>query len=264
MNWLRVHILVALACIIANGVPLSAAQPGEVITAANVDSVAEQVSPGMRWCIQHGMNLTIGPYKRVILPKAYTAATEQYAGQVRLGDNATRLDGYVAGMPFPSLDPNDPELATKIMWNYYYRPYFTDDYAWQNFAADTGPINPNAGMSIERSYAVRHFGRLFYNGRLYVDPKPVLPNQEGFRYKEIIGPILEPFDLKGVNTLNYHYMDPHQPDDTWLYFPTLRRVRRLSTAQRSDAILGQDFDIDSNDGYSGSPMWMTWRFLGEK
>jgi hypothetical protein len=59
-------------------------------------------------------------------------------------------------------------------------------------------------------------------------------------------------------------MDPHQQDDTWVYFPSLRRVRRLSTAQRSDAIFGQDTDVDSYDSYSGNPVWMTWRFLGEK
>src|SRR3990172_9812156 len=98
---------------------------------------------------------------------------------------------------------------------------------------------------------------MYYAGRLYVDPKPVLPNREGFRYKEIIGPFMEPLDLKGVNTLNYRHMDPDQQDDTWLYLPSLRRVRLLSTAQRSDAILGQDIDIDSNYGYSGNPVWMT-------
>jgi len=27
------------------------------------------------------------------------------------------LVGYVAGQPFPLLDMNDPDVATKIMWN---------------------------------------------------------------------------------------------------------------------------------------------------
>jgi hypothetical protein len=35
---------------------------------------------------------------------------------------------YVAGQPFPFLDPNDPAIATKIMWNNAFRPITSDDY----------------------------------------------------------------------------------------------------------------------------------------
>ncbi len=264
MSWPNTCVLGLLLCMVAMSPPAAAEQRASVVTAANADSIAEQLSPGVLWCVQHGMNLTIGAYKRIELPAAYTAATAQHAGQVRLVDNGTRLEGYIAGLPFPSIDTNDPDLATKIMWNYYYRPYFTDDYTWRNFAADTGPLNPGSSMSIERSYTVRHFGRLFYNGRLYIDPKPELPNPESIRYKELTGPIITPLDLKGIGSLSYRFLDLNEQDRTWLYMPTLRRVRRLSTAQRSDSVFGQDTDLDSYYGYSGNIAWMTWRFLGEK
>ncbi len=260
-----------LACILGSLVSImegpgavSAVAPGDVVTAANADTVANQVSPGLLWCIQHGMNLTIGPYKRIVLPKAYVAATEQHAGQVKLGKDGLRLENYVAGMPFPTLDLNDPDLAIKIMWNFQYRPYFTDDYAWKNFRADTGSLHAGAGMTVERSYTGRDDGRLFYNGRLFVDPKPELPNPERIRYKEILGPLLEPLDLKGIGMLNYRFIDSEEQDRTWLYTPALRRVRRLSSAQRSDSVFGQDTDTDSYMGYSGNIAWMSWRFLGEK
>jgi hypothetical protein len=241
-----------------------AVAPGDVISAANADTVADQVSPGVLWCIKHGMNLTIVPYKQIVLPKAYTAATEQHAGQVKLGKDGLRLENYVAGMPFPGVDPNDPDVALKIMWNYYYRPYYSDDYTWRNFAADTGSLNASAGMTVERSYTVRENARLFYNGRLYIDPKPELPNPEHIRYKEILGPLLAPFDLKGIGMLNYRFIDMEEQDQTWLYTPALRRVRRLSSAQRSDSVFGQDTDTDSYAGYSGNIAWMSWRFLGQK
>ncbi len=264
MSWPNTRRVGFLLCIVAMSMPATAEQQASVVTAANADSVAAQVSPGVLWCVQHGMNLTLGPYKRIVLPAAYVAATAQHADEVHLADNGTRLEGYVAGLPFPSIEPNDPDLATKIMWNYYYRPYFTDDYTWRNFAADTGPLNPGSGMSIERSYTVRHFGRLFYNGRLYIDPKPELPNPEHIRYKELTGPIITPLDLKGIGSLSYRFLDLNEQDRTWLYMPTLRRVRRLSTAQRSDSVFGQDTDLDSYYGYSGNIAWMTWRFLGER
>src|SRR5439155_17051650 len=82
--------------------------------------------------------------------------------------------------------------------------------------------------------------RLYYNGRLVVDPKPEMPNASGSRFQEFVGPILAPYDLKGVGLLTYRYIDPAKPDASFLYLPVLRRVRRLSTAQRSDAILGTD------------------------
>ena len=71
-------------------------------------------------------------------------------------------------------------------------------------------------------------------------------------------------NLKGVGLLTYRYIDPSKPDASFLYLPVLRRVRRLSTAQRSDAILGTDADPDSFWGYAGHIAWMAWRFLGEK
>ena len=84
------------------------------------------------------------------------------------------------------------------------------------------------------------------------------------RAKSSLHPILEPFDLKGVGETGIRYLSPDRQDDTWLYLPSLRRVRRLSSAQRSDALFGQDTDVDSYGGYAGQIPWFDWKFLGEK
>ncbi|TMB22464.1 MAG: outer membrane lipoprotein-sorting protein [Deltaproteobacteria bacterium] len=86
-----------------------------------------------------------------------------------------------------------------------------------------------------------------------------LPRRDQAHY-----PILEPFDLKGVGGLGNRHIDPARPDDQWLYLPSLRRVRRLSTAQRSDALFGQDTDTDSFYGYSGHIAWTDFKYLGER
>jgi hypothetical protein len=91
-----------------------------------------------------------------------------------------------------------------------------------------------------------------------------LPNSDGVRYKESLHPLIEPFDLKGVGFTYYRYLDPDRQDDSWLYLPQLRRVRRLSSAQRSDALFGQDTDQDSYGGYAGNIAWMEWRYIGER
>ena len=239
-------------------------KPGDVIAAGNVDAAGDMISPGVRWCVKHGMSILVGQTQKIDLPKPYLDATEKYASQVRLSDDGMKLQNYVAGMPFPKIDTNDPRVALKIMWNYEYKPYVTDDGDARNFDADTGPINANGPMTVERHFLVDHIRTLNYNGRVFLDPKPELPNPDGVRYKSSLHPVLEPFDLKGVGSLSIRYIDPSRQDDTWLYLPQLRRVRRLSSAQRSDALFGQDTDVDSYGGYAGQIAWMNWKFLGER
>jgi Protein of unknown function (DUF1329) len=241
-------------------------KPGDKINASNVAQIKDLVSPGVQWCVEHGMPITVVETKPIEVAKAYKDATEQYSGQVKLSQDGRSMTGYVAGMPFPKIDPNDPLVAYKIMWNYDRKSLTTDDIDLRNFDADTGTIHTGEKeMTVERHFLLDHLRVLSYDGRLYQDPKPKFePNPEQVESKQGLYPILEPFDLKGVGTLSYRYLDIEKQDDTWLYLPTLRRVRRLSSAQRSDALFGQDTDVDSYYGYSGSPAWMDWKFLGEK
>ena len=237
---------------------------GDRITDENIAKVKDLISPGLEWCIQHGFPITIGETKRIEWPKAYREATEKYASQVKLARDGLRLENYVAGQPFPNADPKDPQYAIMLMWNYEYKFNPTDDLDLRNFDADTGSIANHGPLTIERHFLLDHLRTLFWNGRLYVEPKPDKPNPNGFRGQQGLYPILEPFDLKGVGALGYRYIDPGKQDDSWLYLPSLRRVRRLSTAQRSDALFGQDTDVDSYYGYAGHIAWMEWKFLGER
>ncbi len=262
----KVSVALLFAAAAATVAPPASAdvQPGDVITKANVDKIKELVSPGVEWCVKHGMTMKIVPYKKVEWDKGYREATEKYSGQVKLAPDGRSLIGHVAGLPFPKIDPNDPQIALKIMWNFYHRPYRTDDVDLRNFDADTGPVTNDGPMQIERHFLLDHLRTLVYTGRIYVDPKPDIPNQDGVQAKGSLHPILEPFDLKGVGETSIRYVSPDRQDDTWLYLPSLRRVRRLSSAQRSDALFGQDTDVDSYDGYAGQIPWFDWKYLGEK
>jgi hypothetical protein len=255
---------VTLMLVLVGGPVRADVVPGDKITAENIDKLKDLISPGMEWCIRHGFPITITETKRIEWPQAYKEATEKYSGQVKLAADGLSLQNYVAGLPFPNLDPKDPQMAIKVMWNYDYHYLTTDDVDLRNFDADTGAIADHGPLTVERHFLLDHFRRLFWNGRLYVDPKPEKPNPNGYRGQQGLYPILEPFDLKGVGALGNRYVDPAKQDDSWLYLPSLRRVRRLSTAQRSDALFGQDTDVDSYYGYSGHIAWMDWKFLGER
>jgi hypothetical protein len=240
-------------------------QPRDRIDSTNVDEIKHLLSPGREWGVRWGFPITVDETKRITWPQAYREATEKYADQVRLSADGLTVENYVAGQPFPDLDPNDPQYAIKIMWNYEYGfVNGMDDTDLRNFDADTGSIAQNGPMTLERHFLLDHLRRLFWTGRLYVEPKPDKPNPNGYRAQQGLYPILEPFDLKGVGALGNRYIDSGKQDDSWLYLPSLRRVRRLSTAQRSDALFGQDTDVDSYYGYAGHIAWMEWRYLGEK
>jgi hypothetical protein len=238
--------------------------PGDRITAENVDKVKDLISPGFEWCIRHGFPLTIVETKRIEWPQAYKEATEKYASQVKLSADGLSLQNYVAGQPFPNVSDKDPQVALKVMWNYEYKFNPTDDLDLRNFDADTGSVANHGPLTVERHFLLDHLKAQFWNGRLFVDPKPEKPNPNGYRSQTGLYPVLEPFDLKGVGAVSQRYLDPGKQDDSWLYLPSLRRVRRLSTAQRSDALFGQDTDVDSYYGYAGHIAWMTWKYLGER
>jgi hypothetical protein len=223
------------------------------------------ISPGVKWMVRRGMKITVAEHKAVTLPAPYKDATEKYSAQVKLSEDKKRVENWVAGAPFPKLDLSDPDVARKIMYNYEARWWETDDLDLRNFDADTGSIGrENHAMTVEKHFVIDSFKRMYFVGRLFVDPKPEFtPNKDQTRYKESLHPIIEPFDLKGTGFTYYRYLDPSRHDDSWLYLPQLRRVRRLSSAQRSDALFGQDTDVDSYGGYAGNIAWMDWKFLGE-
>lgn len=102
--------------------------PGNVITPQNATLVKDLVSPGVYYRVTMGMSMDIVATDRVNWPPPYREATEKYSGQVRLSADHRTLEGYVAGQPFALLDQNDPDIATKIIWNNVFRPITTDDY----------------------------------------------------------------------------------------------------------------------------------------
>jgi len=262
MRWLLAGCLVLAA---GTAPAVTDPKPGDRFDSTNVDEIKHLLSPGLEWCVRWGFPITVDETKRITWPQAYREATEKYAAQVRLSADGLTVENYVAGQPFPDLDANDPQFAIKIMWNYEYGfVNGMDDTDLRNFDADTGSISQNGPMTVERHFLLDHLRRLFWTGRLFVEPKPDKPNPNGYRAQQGLYPILEPFDLKGVGALGNRYIDSGKQDDSWLYLPSLRRVRRLSTAQRSDALFGQDTDVDSYYGYAGHIAWMEWRYLGER
>ena len=242
--------------------------PGDVITKQNADRVDGLVGEGVKWAVTNGMDMRIVPYQKIAMPSAYLDATERYAAQTELGER-NELVNWVAGKPFTTIDPSDPKAPVKIMYNFQRTHYFSDDLGLHLVDADTGSLyvdaKGNRHYTVERHFVADWLRMLQFQGRLHHEPKPSFEdNPDGTFRKSGLYPLIEPFDLKGVGGISYRYQDSLRQDDTWLYLPMLRRVRRMSSAQRSDALFGQDIDVDSYGGYAGQIPWFEWKLLGEK
>ena len=101
-------------------------------------------------------------------------------------------------------------------------------------------------------------------GRLYTEPQPVIPHNPPTRHSNLFGPIWMPTDLKGLAVLFFHYIPRDRPEDTYIYAPEMRKVRRISFSDRSAALGGSDFDVDAMYGFNGSIAHWDFRVLAEK
>jgi hypothetical protein len=114
-NIARSAMLAVATVIVAAATAHAEIRPGDIITPENADKVKILVSPGVYYAVTHGMHIKIVPTERVDWPPPYKDATEKYSEQVRLSMDHRSMVGYVAGQPFPLLDPNDPYIANKII-----------------------------------------------------------------------------------------------------------------------------------------------------
>ena len=230
-------------------------KPGDVITKDNASTVQKLLSPGNLAMVQQGMQLNIVASGKLEWPPPYKAATEKYSSQVRLLPDGS-LQNYVAGQPFPLLDPNDPQIAAKILWNFSFRPLYTDDADLRD--AEVASYTANASGSPVDFFTVGHFA--FYNniGRIEVPPIPTDPDAaaSGIRFRFAFYPLLEPSSLRGFGMIRFRHIDPKVDDNSWIFQPGTRRVRRESPAILSDAIgmlagFGSHGSAGSGNGPSG-------------
>jgi Protein of unknown function (DUF1329) len=256
-------------------------KPGDTITPDNASQVQELVSPGNYILVRQGMVMKIVPTGHLDWPPPYKAATERYSPQVELTSDGD-IKNYVAGLPFPLVDPNDPNAATKIMWNFAFRPLHTDDEDSRNVES----ISHRAGSPDE----VEHFtfGNLgMYNsvGRTEVDPLPTDPDvlNTGIQSRSGSYPVLEPSEMRGAGLIRERYINPKLDDAIWVFGGESRKLRRLPTTELSDSFgvfksgartegnangggtsYASTWDPDSQFGFSAKIQNYTYRLLGER
>jgi hypothetical protein len=252
--------------------PRSSAEvkPGDFITADNATKVQDLLSPGVYYKVVNGMSMKIVPTERVDWPPPYKDATEKYSGQVRLTDDHRSLLGYVAGQPFPLIDPNDPYAGTKIVWNLVYKPFYSDDYDLRFYDGDTEYTAKGPQKGQVAYFQIGHYMGYDLVGRTEVEPMPIDPDFKMTNRLWIFGlyPVLAPMEIRGAGFIRWRYAGAARPDDTWSIGAGSRRVRRLDesilSSSAASGTAAFSWDPDHYSGFNAKTEEYNYKMLGEK
>lgn len=246
-------------------------KPGDHITEKNAPKVADLVSPGNYVLVRQGMEMNVVAAKDYNWPAPFWSSTEQYSPQVRLGPNG-ELTNYLAGLPFPMIDANDPQVAQKIMWNFQFGPAYSDDLdsqdaEIQNFA----PGHPGDPFAV---YPIGHLAVYRNLGREEVAPAPTdYDGDTGIMERMAVGPIMVPIEPPFWQNpwtyfVRYRYSNPNRSDLVWSGTSLSRWLGEFRGMDNSSYLLGNAFfgnlDLDSLFGFAGKFQDFSFKFLGER
>ena len=124
------------------GPPVEGITPGMTINKNNAQVAVAVLPPEILKVVQAGdLEITVQATTDVPLREEYIEATVAHAAQVTLGPDGTPLQ-YVAGLPFPLIDPTDPQAGLKIGWNLRYRERADIVQSW----GTTSLLNSSGGV----------------------------------------------------------------------------------------------------------------------
>ncbi len=255
-----------IAIVFAASVTRAQVKPGDFIDYNNSAKIKNLVSLGTYDAVVNGMTMKIVSTQRIDWPPPYKDATEKYSAQVRLSSDHRSLVGYVAGQPFPLIDPNDPEVGTKIIWNEQFRPINSDDYDLRFFDCEDVNVGRNKPIFTINYTQVGHYAGYDEIGRTEVEPLPTDPDFKKSNRMWLFGlyPVLAPASARGVGIIRYRFQDPKRGDDEWTWTPGARRLRRLDEAILSNPSGIGAWNPDHYGGFNPKVEWFTNRYLGEK
>ncbi len=239
--------------------------PGEMIDTSNWEEIKGLVpDPVLDWYKTGQYTTPIGKLDFDVgkaLPKYAHDRMESNIGKydvneknelVNAGNGELATD--VIGLPFPKIDPKDPKAGLKIVYNGKMIRMLQGNCRWPGMMGHYVSKTRH-----ERDVVVDMRTANFLGWPGIGDMK----NPKGFQEQYVLK-VVSPYDLAGTAVLTWRYLGM-KPDMTFGYVPAIRRVRRMSPANRSDAMFGSDFSADDTGyfGYDGKVPYFDFKLVGE-
>lgn len=240
--------------------------PGTKITADNWQQYKRFIPVGLQLMLSgryfwklpatQDFAIEVGPTTSIPLPKHYKEDTEKYHGQAQLVPADTGgylIKGYMAGAPFPN--PAGPLAGEQILYsNYYqYQPYVLVDL-YHELLMDRYN-NKTTLTSLEVQNRLSHVSD--------VGMPMTRPEGAGYLFTSF-NEVLAPEQSKYTAELLVTRDDPNEPQEVYVFLPSLRRSLRLSSSSRCAPLLGSDYVVDDDRGFNGLVKLFTVKYLGRK
>ena len=123
---------------------------------------------------------------------------------------------------------------------------------------------PQEGMSADEIMQIEYFIKytrfakdIDLRGKAYfIDKSQAVRERETLRQRITLGRksddiaykdlnmFTAPSAVKGLATLSWTYMGPKRQQDTWLWIPSLKKIRKISNANADDSFMGSDFTVE--------------------
>lgn len=176
-----------------------------------------------------GMRMEIGPcHRRYPVPSFVSRATEEFAGRARIDDEGN-LSHYTAGLPFPpgGIDPQAPDAGVRWAWNFEQR------------YMGSGPIGkfritdmPSRTMGSVQTYRGSFFFVKIRHRADMARSDYTVPDGDSAVWAAG-GRFDEPFNARHLAWRQLRSSASREsysePDDTFVYVPTMRKMRRAAT-----------------------------------
>ena len=207
---------------------------------------------------EHGLRMKLAPARPMQPDPRYLSATETYAPQVRFDAETKKLTGYVAGIPFPQVDPDDPHAGWKLAWNLFYAiPTNADNSAVGGPITIAGFEDGVVRQFVGDNYKFRMVGR-------YTDNPPGHRGDGTTKQKSVVA-LSAPYDLAGLGVYTVQSA-VGEADEAYVYVKSIRRIKRTAgAAVWMDNQPQMDMLNDDNNGLDSYPLWYSdFRVLGKR
>lgn len=235
-------------------------EPGEMIDKSNYSKIEELVPDFiLTWVKDGDLIMKIG--KLDYDPKHFWSKEvldnwEANANRYDVDENNGIIDKTtgkpargIKGFAFPKLDPADPKMPVKLVWNRQFMEYFIQGNVhemiyWLSVTR----------RGLEKTYIME-------NMTLTLDPTK---SDQDYAQLSVFR---QPFNMAGTGSLAIYPLYPLQDGIRYAYAPELRRVMRLSSRlSGSDVMFGLDQAPD--DTWAGGPKTNmdegVYRFIAER
>jgi hypothetical protein len=171
--------------------------------------------------------------------------TKENLNKVKLdGKGYLVVDSWTGGYPFPR--PSGRFKAQQVMYNIEkrYLGFGKDMYMIARVNGFTKDLKADFKSIVETK-------TLNLAGRAILPPKGFLDERAKNRGESWTYALdfQAPRDVAGTVLTGLFYLDPNKADNLLIYLPHLRRVRKMTSSDTQDPVMGQDMIYDDAEGF---------------